>query len=170
METRSSLKRPASPGLKKKNFTASDKKFIQTVDKWVGEAMNREKNGNAVFKSSHAIKTSKNCQKITDKVTGRPKIKLDDFEKSLLSRIMLGYYKRNPPEIPTLQKVFTEIQNIETFPKIGKTTLYKTLKLLGFVYKKRKMNIYQRLDIVVSRHKYLIHIERLQRFSCVLPR
>ena len=132
---RRSAKRKAPSGSKTKNFTRNEKKVIITVDQWVGEAMEREKNGQAVFSSSHPVETSKICgisrssvynirkedndatTKKTDG-TGRPQIKLDDFEKSLLSRLVLGFYKRNPPTVPTLQMIMKEIEGIDYFPKL----------------------------------------------------
>ena len=78
--------------------------------------------------------------------------------------MILGYFKRNPPVLPTVDKIFAEVQAIDSFPKISRTTFYRNILSLGFTYKKRdkKMNIYQRFDIVMSRHKFLIEIENLR--------
>ena len=163
---------------KRKNFSESDKKIIEAIDKWVASAMEKEQNGEKIFQSNdHAMETSKICKISRSSIfnvrkdgsevdwsqTGRQKIILDDFDKSLLSRMILGFYKKNPPELPNLDKIYAEIQSIPSFPKLGRTTLYNTIKSLGFAYKKRdkKMNIYQRFDIVVSRHKFLLEMEKL---------
>ena len=164
---------------KRKNFSESDKKIIEAIDKWVASAMEKEQNGEKIFQSNdHAMETSKICKISRSSIfnvrkdgsevdwsqTGRQKIILDDFDKSLLSRMILGFYKKNPPELPNLDKIYAEIQSIPSFPKLGRTTLYNTIKSLGFAYKKRdkKMNIYQRFDIVVSRHKFLLEMEKLR--------
>ena len=71
--------------------------------------------------------------------------------------MILGFYKRNPPELPTLEKIQKDVSQLLGFPDISRTSLARYVKGLGFVVKKRnsKMNVYQRLDVVAQRHKVL---------------
>ena len=39
---------------------------------------------------------------------GRPRIELGDFDKTALSRLILGYYLKPQPEISTLVKIHTD--------------------------------------------------------------
>ena len=43
-----------------------------------------------------------------DVVKGRPRIVFDDFDKRGLSRLILGFYTRIPPELPTVDKIYAE--------------------------------------------------------------
>ena len=52
---------------------------------------------------------------------GRQKIYFDEFNKNALSRLILGFYKRNPPVLPTLDKICDEAMKMRDFPKCGKT-------------------------------------------------
>ena len=80
----------------------------------------------------------------------RKEIKLDDFDKRAMSRLVLSLYKWKPLEIPTFTTIYEESSKISGFPQIGRILLHKELKKLGFVYKLRniKMQVYQRLDTV----------------------
>lgn len=62
------------------------------------------------------------------KVTG-----LDEFGKSAIRRHILQYYERQ--EIPSLDKLLSSLMNAGLFDG-GKTSLYHTIRELGFTYKK----------------------------------
>ena len=90
-------------------------------------------------------------------------IKLDDFDKRALSRLVLGLYTRTPsPEIPTVTRIYEESQIIAGFPQIGRIKLHKESKKLGIVYKSRNK---KRLDIVAQRQKYLRKITHVRAFG-----
>ena len=159
-----------------KQIAEDTKKIIKRVDTWVGEAIERERYGEKVFNKSRnkATVTAAICDtsersvyRIRDENPaeevsiadglGRPKIELDDFDKCGLSRLILGFYKQIPPTLPTLDKIYTECLSCQGFPAMSKITLYRHIKKLGFVVKKRntKMMVYQRMDVVANRHRYL---------------
>ena len=172
-----SLRKKSRPtGFKKPNFSDENKEFLKNVNAWVKKAIQRQNNDQPVFDClDHALVTSQICnvsrRSIFNIQRGEPskklpkkspKIVLDDFAKNRLSRMVLGYYKRTPPVIPTLDKIHSDIKEDESFPSMSRSRLHSILKELGFTYKgrKKKMSVYQRFDIVVSRHKFLINIER----------
>ena len=80
-------------------------------------------------------------EKKEKKVTGRREIQLDSFNQIALSRLILGFYLRNPPELPTMDKIYSEELNIPGFPPMSKATLHKWVINLGFVCKKRNMKL-----------------------------
>ena len=90
-------------------------------------------------------------------VIGRPPIQFDEFDVNCLSRLIMGYYKRKPAEIPTLDKIYEDALQLPEFPAVSRSTVYKLIKKQGFAFKKRnvKMQVYQRLDVVASRHRVL---------------
>ena len=101
---------------------------------------------------------AKNPARIDGKIPvnpgGRPRIQLDDFDKLGLTRLILGYYKRIPPTLPTLDMIHSESQSLPGFPRMSRATLHRVIKRQGFVVKKRnkKMMVYQRMDVVAHRH------------------
>ena len=172
-----SLRKRSHPsGSKKPNFSEENKGFLKCVNEWVKKAVERQKNDQPVFDSlDHALVTSQicnvsrrsifniqKCEPSKKRTRGRNKIAFDDFAKNRLSRMVLGYYKRNPPVIPTLNEIHSNLREDETFPPMSRSKLHATLKTLGFTYKgrKKKMSVYQRFDIVVSRHKFLMNMEK----------
>ena len=154
--------------------------------------MKREKSGERVFESrSRAKETGKICgvsktqvlrlkskhdshhvdetgieREISEvsKNMGRPRIELDDFNKTALSRLILGYYLKPQPEIPTLAKIHTDALKMPGFPAMSIATLSRWVTKLGFVCKRRnrKLQVYQRLDIVASRQRYLRRVRELK--------
>ena len=94
----------------------------------------------------------------------RPLIELDDFDKTALSRLILGYYLRPQPEIPTLAKIHTDALKMPGFPAMSIATLFRWVEKLGFVCKRRnmKLQVYQRLDIVDSRQRCLQRARELR--------
>ena len=90
---------------------------------------------------------------------GRPPIFIDDFNKTALQRLILGFYKKLV--LPTLDLILHESREIHGFPEISRTSLYRLITKLGFVCKRRnrKIHVYQRLDVVISRQNYLRNIK-----------
>ena len=129
------------------------------MNSWVGEAMKREKSGERVFESrSRAKETGKICgmsktqvirlkskhdshhmdetgieREISEvsKNMGRPRIELDNFDKAALSRLILVYYLKPQPEIPTLAKIHTDALKMPGFPAMSIATLSRWVKNLG---------------------------------------
>ena len=178
-----SKKTPKHRRKKKRNSNISleEKVLIKNVFEWVSAAVERERRGEQVFNDSRdkASITAKICnvsrreiftirQDVSDNEDenatnemGRPRKSLDEFDQRALSRLILGYYKRNPPVLPTLDRIQTDCQEIPGFPLLSITTLYRMIKEMGFAVKKResKMMVYQRMDVVAHRHRYLRAIE-----------
>ena len=88
---------------------------------------------------------------------GRKKVIIDEFDEKALSRHIMSYHKRSPPQLPTLDKIHADSRAISEFPEMGHTSLHSLIKRLDFVCKKRnaKMQVYQRMDVVAQRHKVL---------------
>ena len=145
--------------------------IIQRVFHWVRIAVKKQQLGEEVFPKNA------NCSKITGEMCGvsratvyrstegsmecakmgRPEIEIDQFDINCLSRLIMSYYKRSPPIIPTMDKIYQEALQLPGFPDVSKSTVYNIMKKEGFVFKKRnvKMQVYQRLDIVATRHRVL---------------
>lgn len=159
---------------KRKNLSEDEKKMVQKVHQWTSEAVMRERVKDQVFNEGQNV--SKNVSKIcgvsvptvyrcirnigpsnSEEKRGRPRIKLDEFDQNALSRLILGFYTRKPPELPTLNKIHCEALQLPGFPDMSRTSLFKYIKKLGFACKRRdgKMNVYQRLDVVAQRHVFL---------------
>ena len=56
---------------------------------------------------------------------GRKSTEVDEFQKSLIRRVALGFYLRRLAEIPTVEKVHEELMDIPGFPKMCCETLRK---------------------------------------------
>ena len=162
-----------------KNKTDGEKVLIKKVDDWVGEAIMKERCKEKVFTSKdRATVTSKICGipiseafnlrkcqgEMQTKKRGRPKIELDELDQRALSRLVLGFYRRQPSGLPALDKIHKESQEIPGIPKASKSTIQRRLKKLGFVCKKRnkKVPVYQRLDVVANRQKVLPQLRELR--------
>ena len=156
-----------------------EKRLIKRIEKWVKQCVRLQKRGQPVF-SMNPLDTAKitagicgtsradvfRIRKENDageiinfvqRPLGRPRIFFDDFDKKGVSRLILGFYTRIPPELPTLDKIWTEALQLPGFPEVSRKTLYRLIIKLGFVCKQRKqkMHVYQRMDIVAQRHKVL---------------
>lgn len=89
---------------------------------------------------------------------------LDDFDKCVVRRTILGFYERR--EIPTLQKVKDELQE-----KIGFSgcleSLRKVVSEIGFQYKKvdGRRFLLERNDVQIARAHFLQEMQRLSN-SC----
>ena len=109
--------------------------ITRSVEQWVVVAMDRERFVENLFSSRNLAKTvslicgaskstvlrvrKRNSENNGNK-PGRREIKLDDFDKLALSRLVLGLYTRTPPEIPTVTRIYEESQKIPGFPQIGR--------------------------------------------------
>ena len=76
---------------------------------------------------------------------GRKSIELDEFNQSLIRRVVLGFYLRRPAGIPTVEKVHEELIDMPGFPKMCCETLRKWLHKLGFSCRRRnrKYKVYE---------------------------
>ena len=163
---------------KRGNLSIEEINLIKKIDEWIKEAIQRERLNEPVFPIKIQAKVVSDICGISErevyslrkkekpgKSTGRKKIVFDDFNKRALSRLVLGFYRREVPEIPTLEKIYKEASEIPGFPQASESTLLRELKKLGFVYRRRnkKMQIYQRLDIVAERHKVLRKLPELRK-------
>lgn len=94
--------------------------------------------------------------------TGRKKIIFLECEKQVIRRIVHSFYFKK--EIPTLDKVLTEIKNQENMPPISRDMLWKTLKEMNFVYEKqnRKSLLIEKDEIICWRRKYLRAIKKFR--------
>ena len=61
-----------------------------------------------------------------------------------------------------LDLIYKETMQLPDFPYMSRGTLYKQIRKLGFVYRKRnaKMQVYQRLDVVAQRHRMLRDLQK----------
>lgn len=98
---------------------------------------------------------------------GRKAAQVDEFDKSIIRRIVHEYYRRNEP--PTVRKLLATVKErftengTCTFP-YGTTTLLKILHHLGFKYMKRPGTnlhlLFERSDIMDWRAHYLQKIRQ----------
>lgn len=95
----------------------------------------------------------------------RPDIfdKCDDFDKGVIRRKVHNFFLRN--EIPTLNKVLQSLNADDDLPKFTRSSLYRLLRKLGFVYsnRTRKAALIERDDIVLWRRKYLREIKKIRK-------
>ncbi|XP_023312763.1 uncharacterized protein LOC111692866, partial [Anoplophora glabripennis] len=82
------------------------------------------------YKSTGRVSTSKHCG-------GRPGIVtcLDEAMKNSIRRIVHSFFFKN--EIPTLDKILTEIKSRQDLPQMSRSSLYKFMKQINFKYLKR---------------------------------
>ena len=125
------------------------------MDQSVKDAVSREKNGQKFFLETNYTKIISKVYCISERQLCRlqkskdlkdvenenhvnqRENKLDDFNKSALSRLVYNFYTKPNPEIPTLDKIHFAALEIPGFPKISKASVHRNLKKLGFVCKKR---------------------------------
>ncbi len=91
---------------------------------------------------------------------GKKKLRsVDNFTRHVVRNKVHEFYHRN--ESPTVEKVHTELRRDETY-KYSKTTTYKIMKSLGFVFKERndKLYICERPEIVARRRQYIQQIKK----------
>jgi len=90
----------------------------------------------------------------SDKKVGA-KEKLDDFEIDLVQRLAHAHFKHQ--DRFSVEKLTKEFNERITDKQCSPTTIWKTLKKLGFSYKKSSNRLYyqERADLVIAREKYL---------------
>ena len=111
---------PRKNNNKQQWLTDEEKILIGKIDQWVKDAISREKNGQKFFlETNHAKITSKVCciserqvyhlrkskdLKDVEKENhiNQRENKLDDYNKSALSRLVYNFYTKPNLEIPTL--------------------------------------------------------------------
>ena len=175
------------PKLKKKRFTRtkqySKAQMVLNLSNWWEQAKAKEKNGKKIFKngSGSAINTilsniSGKSKRLRNqgkkghemgspsKSNGQKQIILDNFEAQLLRRIVLSFYYGAKKEAPTLDKIKAQLPLPDGFPKMSRETLRKYIIKLGFEFKKinRKLKVYERMDIVAARHRFLLDVQKFR--------
>ncbi|XP_023312011.1 uncharacterized protein LOC111692311 isoform X2 [Anoplophora glabripennis] len=82
--------------------------------------------------------------------------------KNSIRRIVHSFFFKN--EIPTLDKILTEIKSRQDLPQMSRSSLYKFMKQINFKYLKRsrKSVLIERDDIVRWRLDYLISIKKFR--------
>ena len=81
-------------------------------------------------------------------------ILLDDFDKTSISRIILSFSTQDPKlNFPVLTRLPGGVRQTGNH-KMSRTSMHRAVKKLVLVCKKRikKMQVYQRIDVVVQRH------------------
>ena len=159
--------------------------MVARVAEWVKQAVQRQRDGKPVFdpgclqvekitgeicgvspaNTRYCVKRVKNAGQ--KRKRGRKAVVLDSFQERGLAQIVLGYYSKEPPVLPTVAMVHADAREMFGFPEIGTTTLRKWLKKLGFGYSKRdkKLHVFQRKDVAAQRHKYLRDIAQFRELG-----
>ena len=90
--------------------------------------------------------------------------KLDEFDLSVIRRIVHGYYARN--ENFSLKKLLNKLKDEIHFP-YSVTTLSLVLKILGFKYKKRQREsiVHERADLVAWRESFMRRKQEIKKMS-----
>ena len=70
--------------------------------------------------------------------TERSKIVIDDFFKNVIRRKVHSFYFRK--EVPTLNKILSELSEDKDLPMISRTKLWKVLRELNFCWEKQNRN------------------------------
>ena len=88
--------------------------------------------------------------------------KLDEFDLSVIRRIVHGCYARN--ENVSLKKLLNKLRDEIHFP-YSITTLSLVLKMLGFEYKKRQREsiVHERADLVAWRESFMRRIQEIRK-------
>ncbi|XP_023311638.1 uncharacterized protein LOC111692121, partial [Anoplophora glabripennis] len=109
------------------------------------------------YKSTGRVSTFKHCGGRAGIVTC-----LDEAMKNSIRRIVHSFFFKN--EIPTLDKILTEIKSRQNLPQMSRSSLYKFMKQINFKYLKRsrKSVLIERDDIVRWRLDYLISIKKFR--------
>ena len=125
-----------------------EKEIVKRVHEWVDVAVVRARENKPVFDVTHnKVRITADISGVSERSVyrfrtekdgrkeglGRPRIEFDDFDKLALSRLILAFYRRIPPELPTSDKIYTEACLIPGFPKASKTTVHRLIHKLGFV-------------------------------------
>ena len=94
----------------------------------------------------------KNRQKIAEKI--------DEFDKYAIRRKIHQFWHNR--DLPTLDKVLVAINEEEDLPNFSRTSLFRLMKSMDFVYVKRgrQSALIEKMEIIVWRRKYLRHIKQ----------
>lgn len=84
---------------------------------------------------------------------------LDDFVLSAIRRKVHQFYYNN--ELPTIDKVLAAVNEDDDLPTFTRSTMYRILKKLNFVYTKRSRRsiMLDRPDLMIWRREYLLKIK-----------
>ena len=108
-----------------------------------------------IFYQARSESSSSSATKDTlhEEVCGRRAIKFDDFLKGCVHWEV--FLRKVYPTVTAVLQACKE--NIQDFPAVSCTTLWRLLKSIGFKYKKRsgRRCIHERADVVLKRHHYL---------------
>jgi len=100
--------------------------------------------------------------KSPNKKKNRPSIiqKIDDFEKNAIRRKIHDFWLKR--EIPTLNKILIAVNTDQDLPDLSLTSLYRLMKEMNFVYKKRQRNsaLLESDHIVSWRNQYIENIRK----------
>ena len=168
----------------------SKAQMVLNLSNWLEQAKAKEKNGKKIFKNGsgstglynqhdpfeHLRKIEVLCEAFKDqgkkghemgspsKSNGRKQIILDNFEAQFLRRIVLSFYYGAKKETLTLDKIKAQLPLADGFPKMSRETLRKYIINLGFEFKKinRKLKVYERMDIVAARHRFLLDVQKFR--------
>ncbi|XP_072400872.1 uncharacterized protein [Diabrotica undecimpunctata] len=107
------------------------------------------------YKQTGPVRCSKN-------IGGRPSIlaTYDEKVKTSIRQIVHSFFFKN--EMPTLNKILSEVNNRPDLPNMCRSLLYKFLKQINFKYLKRSRTstLIERDDVVRWRRNYLTSIKR----------
>ncbi|XP_072397434.1 uncharacterized protein [Diabrotica undecimpunctata] len=107
------------------------------------------------YKQTGTVRCSKN-------IGGQPSIlaTYDEKVKTSIRQIVHSFFFKN--EMPTLNKILSEVNNRPDLPNMCRSLLYKFLKQINFKYLKRSRTsiLIERDDVVRWRRNYLTSIKR----------
>ncbi|XP_022175604.1 uncharacterized protein LOC111037372 [Myzus persicae] len=100
--------------------------------------------------------SSPNKRKIRKNITE----KIDEFEKYAIKRKIHQFWHNR--DMPTLDKVLLAVNEEEHLPNFSRTSLFRLLKSMDFVYVKRGRHsaLIERMDIIIWRRDYLRQIKQ----------
>ena len=91
------------------------------------------------------------------------KSKLDNFDQDVVKRCILNMFRSK--ELVTLRKLKSQLQ-VSHDIDISKQTLWKTVRKIGFTYKKNASGrnvLCETVDLVIKRCKYLRKVAKMRR-------
>lgn len=109
----------------------------------------------AEYKSTKTVKSPK-MTKVRIKLFDT----IDDFHKTVIrKKVQTFWFNR---ELPTLQKVLSVVAEDKSLPTLKRSSMYKLLKELKFVFTRRKQNsvLRDRDDLIICRRNYLKDIRQ----------
>lgn len=89
--------------------------------------------------------------------------KIDDFDKYAIRRKIHQFWHNR--DLPTLDKALVAVNEDEDLPNFSRTSLYRLLKSMDFVYVKRGRNsaLIEKMEIILWRRNYLKEIKRYRK-------